>query len=125
MLKSYKISFLHFRVAAIITMLVGITVLTFASIGGGRNKSKNNFVKEEFKPIRTSQGFTLKSGAQYRGSLIVSEVKTSTHITYTSLVTFQKGNTTYILPNKHKLSIAPSSNHSNLQMLNLKFRICK
>ncbi len=125
MLKSFKISFLHFRVAAIIAMLVGITVFTFASIGGGRNKSKNNFVKEEFTPIRTSHGFTLRSGAQYRGSMIVREVKTSNHVTYNSLVTFQKGNTTYILPNKHKLSIAPSGNQSNLQMLNLKFRLCK
>jgi hypothetical protein len=125
MLKSSKISFSHCRIATIILVLVGFTVFTFASIGGGKNKSRNSFVKEEYKPIRTSQGFTLKSGAQYRGSMIVREVKTSSHVTYNSLVTFQKGNTTYILPNKYKLSIAPSSNHSNLQMLNLKIRICK
>lgn len=108
-------------------ILLGLTVFTFASIGGDKNKSKNNALHSGFTPIRTTRGFTLKDRLTYRGSMILKQEKTSNSINYSSLIMYQKGNTTYILPNKYKapLTVASASNKSNLQILQLKIRLCK
>ncbi len=105
--------------------LIGFTFFAFASIGGDKNKSKSTSVKAGFSPLKTASGFTLKSGLNYRGSVILSQQKSDKYITYTSLVTYQKGNTTYILPNKYKVYLEPSATRSSLQLLNLHFKICK
>jgi len=124
-LKRTKILSLLLRKFAISTLLVAVTVLAVASIGGGRNKAKPASLKPGFTPIKTSKGFTLKSGPSYRGSIILKESRFSNYISYKSLVTYQKGNTTFILPNKYNVSIQPNTRKSNLQMLNLRFKLCK
>src|SRR2546423_4176740 len=101
MLKSSNITSISVRKIAISLLLIGVTVFGFASIGGGR-KSKVGSLKAEFTPIRVSSGFTLRSKPNYRGSLILKEEKFSNYIAYNSLITYQKGNSTYILPNKYK-----------------------
>jgi hypothetical protein len=114
------------RKMAICAALVGITVFTFASMGGGK-KSKGKKLTASYVPVRTSQGFTLKSGPTYRGSLILSEQKERNYIAFNSLVTYQNGNTTYILPNKFKVQTSSCQNQmkSNLQLLNLKIKLGK
>ena len=85
-------------------------------------------MKVGFVPLKTTGGFTLKAGPNYRGSMILKEERTSNHIAFNSLVTYQKGNSTYILPNKYKISLAPNSNNlnrSSLQMLNVKIKLCR
>lgn len=115
----------NFRKISICILLIGLTYITYASIGGGKNKSKNSLHKSGFTARKTSKGFSIKAGLNYRGSVILNEERTPSHIAYNSLITFQKGNATYILPNKYKVSLVPSTGRSNLQMLNLRIKLCK
>ena len=111
------------RKVAICAALIGVTAFAFASIGGG-NKSKNKRISSGYTPIRTSHGFTLKSGPTYRGTLIMNEERSKNYIAFNSLVTYKSGNTTYILPNRYKLSTGCQHQaKSNLQLLNLKVKL--
>ncbi len=106
-------------------VLIGIGCLALASMGGGGNK-KDKTVKPEFTPIRTTNGFTLKAGPAYHGSMIFGQEKTKSLVAYNSIVTYQRGNTTYILPVKYKLQTSSASQSgSSLQMFNLRIKIHK
>lgn len=106
-------------------LLVGAGVLAFASMGGGGSKSKNKTVKPEFTPIRTANGFTLKAGPTYHGSFLLSQEKNKNLVSLNSIVTYQKGNTTYIIPCRYKLQSSANAGNSSLQLFNLKLRIHK
>ncbi|HTL09661.1 MAG TPA: hypothetical protein VL307_15420, partial [Chitinophagaceae bacterium] len=96
------------------------------SMGGGGNKSKDKAVKPEFTPIRTTNGFTLKAGPTYKGSMVFGQEKSKSAVSYNSIVTYQKGNTTYILPVKYKLQTsAASQSGSSLQLFNLRIKMHK
>jgi hypothetical protein len=123
MLNVANISF-YTRKIFIIFVLTGLTVISFGSIGGGGSKSKS-LIKSDFIPLRTSRGFTLKAGPNYRGSMIVKEERTTHYISYNSLVTYQKGNSTYILPNKYRIYLSPNNSKNSLQMVNLRIKLCK
>ena len=107
-------------------LLISVGVWTLASMGGGGNKSKDKAVKPEFTPIRTTNGFTLKAGPVYHGSIIFGQEKSKNLVSYNSVVTYQKGNTTYILPCKYKLQTSTiSQSGSSLQMFNLRIKMHK
>lgn len=115
----------NLRKISICILLVGLTYFTFASIGGGKNKSNRNIHKAAFTHIKTSNRFSVKSGLNYRGTVILKEKRTADFITYNSLVTYQKGNIMYILPNKYNVSLTHNANRSNLQMVNVRIKLCK
>ena len=79
--------------------LIGLSVTAFAIVGDGKSKGKKSSLLSS-KPTITPGKFTLKSGYQYRGSQIISQKKDNNSFTRNSLVTYQKGNMTYILPVK-------------------------
>ncbi len=103
--------------------LVSIAFFALAITGGGSKskKAQNNF---GFVSVKTTNGFTLKSGPNYKGSFALTKSKTSTGTSYTSLITYQQGNTTFIMPYKYKVNNnqAPKS---NMQLVNLKMKIRK
>jgi len=113
------------RQISICVSLVILVVLAFASKGGGGDK-KNN-IKNDFTPIRTTNGFTLKTGPSYNGSHIFSQEKANDILSFNTVVTYQKGNTIYILPYKYKVNISSLSNSSksNLQFLGIKIKMPK
>lgn len=115
----------NLRKISICLLLVGLTYFTFASIGDGKNKSRLNLHRATFMPVKTNKGFSVKSGLNYRGTVILKQERAAGHISYSSLITYQKGNTTYILPNKYNISLAHTPSRSNLQMLNVKIKLCK
>ena len=92
-----------------ITMLVAlfsVTVAVFADRGVGKKaKSKTTLLNittgGNFKNSITSN---IKSGLSYKGSLLTKSPSSSS-ITNTTLVTYQKGNTTYIIPYKQKIAV--------------------
>jgi hypothetical protein len=99
-------------------LMLAVVGLSFASIGGGGNKAKKNNIKGDFTPIRTTNGFTLKAGPVYNGSMSFGQQRTANVLSFNSLITYQKGNATYILPYRYKLPNIPQE-HNSLQMLNL------
>ena len=119
--------FVSFAKKAFISfILVGVGALALASMGGGGNKAKNKTVKPEFTPIRTTNGFTLKAGPSYHGSMVFAQEKNKNLVSLNSIVTYQKGNTIYILPCRYKLQTStPSQPGSSLQMFNLKIKMHK
>ena len=124
MLNNQAILNSYVKKAFISFILIGLGALAIASMGGGGNKSKDKTVKPEFTPIRTTNGFTLKAGPLYHGSLVFGQLKSNNLVSLNSIVTYQKGNTTYILPCRYKLQTVPVQN-SSLQLFNLKIKIHK
>ena len=108
-----------------ITALAICGVQAFAAIGiGGGGKTKQNSIGIDFTPISVANSFTLKGNFSYRGGKIMSEERIAPNvITLNSIVTYQQGNTTYIMPYKSSISLSPAASSSNLQMLNLKVKI--
>ncbi|HEY4208318.1 MAG TPA: hypothetical protein VGM31_15945 [Puia sp.] len=112
------------------TLLTAVVGLAFASKGGGGEKKKDNSIplKTNFTPIRTTTGFTLKSGPSFTGSYLLKEEKTDTYITFHTLITYQKGNSIYIMPYKYKInnaSVYLKNGGSNLQLLDLRIKMHK
>ena len=79
--------------------LIGLSVAAFATLGDGKSKGKKNSLLSS-KPSITPGKFSLKSGYQYRGSQIINQQKDKNSFTRNSLVTYQRGNMTYVLPLK-------------------------
>ncbi len=79
-------------------LLIGLSVAAFATLGDGKAKKKSSLLNS--KPTITPGKFSMKSGYQYRGSQIISQQKDKNSFTRNSLVTYQKGNMTYVLPVK-------------------------
>lgn len=109
--------------AFISLILLGLGAWAIASMGGGGSKSKEKTVKPEFTPIRTTNGFTLRAGPVYSGSMIFGQEKNKNLVSLNSIVTYQKGNTTYILPCRYKVQASSPAQGSSLQMFNLKIKI--
>ena len=79
--------------------LIGLSVAAFATLGDGKSKGKKSSLLSS-KPTITPGKFSLKSGYQYRGSQIINQQKDKNSFTRNSLVTYQKGNITYVMPLK-------------------------
>jgi len=77
--------------------LIGLSVAAFATLGDGKSKGSRSSLLNS-KPTITPGKFTLRSGYQYRGSQIINQQNQNNTFTRNSLVTYQKGNMTYILP---------------------------
>src|SRR5580658_5617387 len=120
------------RKTVISTLMLAIVGLAFASKGGGGEKRNSNNIplRTEFVPIRTTNNFTLKSsGLAYRGSYSLGEERTKTYVSIHTLITYEKGNSLYIIPYKYKLNTSVYLNgnagKSNLQMLDLRINMHK
>src|ERR1700712_3625308 len=90
-----------------IALLFSIVGIVMADRGIGK-KNKNKTILNIVTPstIKNSIGFNLKSGLSYKGSLLNNTEVVGTSIMSTSLISYQKGNITYIIPYKHKIAVA-------------------
>jgi hypothetical protein len=114
------------RKTLISALMIAVVGLTFASKGGGGDNKKANIpLKTNFVPIRTTSGFTLKAGPTYTGSYSVGTENTHNYVSFNTLVTFQKGNSTYILPYTYKIntSVYLKNSGSNLRLLDLRINM--
>ena len=112
------------RKAAICFALTAVAVITFGSSGGGGgDKNKNRNFNKDFTTIRTSSGFTLKAGPMYNGSQSLNVRNQKDVVCMSSIVTYQKGNTTFILPYKSRMS--RTTLKSNLNALDVKIKLGK
>lgn len=104
------------------SVLLGVVGLALASSGGGKAKSSSS-VETGFIASRTSTGFSLKAGPRYSGSQMFSTQRTGNAVLFNSVVTFQKGNTVYILPYKYKMNTTKPGLRSNLNVVDLKINL--
>jgi hypothetical protein len=106
--------------------LIAIVGLAIASKGGGGDKQKTTTLKTNFVPIRTTNGFTLKVGPTFTGSSIVSTQKTREYVSFNTLITYQHGNMTYIMPHTYKIDtrvFMQNNSGSNLSLLDLRINM--
>ena len=83
--------------AAVLILISATALAAFASLGDGKSKGKKVSLLNN-KATVTPGKFSLKSGYQYRGSQVINQQKSDNFVTLNSIVTYQKGNLTYILP---------------------------
>jgi len=89
----------------IATILIGATtIVSFGALGDGNKKSAVT-KKPAFLSGKTysQNSFSLKSGYTYRGSKVLSTPTNNQFISLNTVVTHQRGNTTYIVPLKKKV----------------------
>src|SRR5579872_2352837 len=111
------------RKTLISALMVAVVGLASASMGGGGKKDSKNKVNANFTPIRTTSGFTLKAGPTLMGNYSLGTIKTPDYVSFNTLVTYQKGNSIYIMPYHYKINTSmylDNSNNNNLRLLDLK-----
>ncbi|QGW29069.1 hypothetical protein GLV81_14010 [Phnomibacter ginsenosidimutans] len=77
----------------------------YAAKGGGKEK-KGYVLKFKTFDMKTNfqRQFTLKPGMQYKGSFN-QVIKTPQTTTIQSIITYQRGTTTFIYPYQHRVSV--------------------
>ena len=110
-----------------VSLLLAVTALAFASTGGG--KKKRHEMENNFTPINTASTFSLKKSSLYSGSMVSFYPQTENKVSLSAMITYQRGNTTIILPYQYKVNIGPISNSfgakSNLQFLGVRIQMPK
>lgn len=93
------------KIASLFVCMMCVVLFTFADRGiSKKSKSRvalNIPTKNNFK---NALSVNLKSGLTYNGSLIAPTTVKPNNFS-TSLITYQKGNTTYILPYKQRMVV--------------------
>jgi hypothetical protein len=84
---------------------MGQLFTSFADRGIGKKKTKVVLNIKMPVSFQSSLNFNLRNGLKYTGSLISTSSKPYTSAS-NALITYQKGNSIYILPYKQKLLIA-------------------
>lgn len=85
-------------------MFITASVAAFAALGDGKKVGGKKSQKALLSKTSTYnfKNFSLKPRFNYRGGTILSNPKDK-YITLNTVATYQKGNTTYILPMKKKV----------------------
>jgi hypothetical protein len=89
--------------------LITVSIAAFATLGDGGKKNVAAFNHQKNlltnKPsISSFKTFSLKSGYNYRGNNVLDMANDkSKYIMLNTVITYQKGNATYILPLKKKV----------------------
>jgi len=92
------------RKLALVLLLAVSAAGAFATLGDGKIRSDNPKGSLLSNRIATKPGsFSLKSGYTYRGNQVINAQSERKYINLNTVVTFQKGNTTYIVPLKKKV----------------------
>lgn len=103
---NYYILNLFFRKFAILLLLAAFSVGAFATLGtpgpGDGKKGKSNKSLLSIKATDNTGSFSLRSGYSFRGSQVISPQENK-YINLNTVVTYQKGHTTYIMPLKKKV----------------------
>lgn len=83
-------------------VFISVSAGAFATLGDGRDLRPYSSRSLMTRPVIT-KGFTLKSGYNYRGNNLFNQPESNRFIMLNKVVTYQKGNGTYILPLKKKV----------------------
>lgn len=93
------------RRVAVVFLLAAYTVSAFAVLGDkGKNSKTRSYLSNDNFSI-TPGSFSLKSNYNFRGSQIMNTETPEQYINLNTVITYQKGNATYIVPLKKKIYI--------------------
>ena len=131
MVTTFTLKLNHMLKKSIISAtMLGVVVIALASSGGGKKKTASP--SAGIIPVRANGTFSLKARPSYSGSQVLSTINLRNSTVYKSIITYQKGNTTFIVParykvnNPSKLSFGLSKTYrSNLKMVDLKLNLSR
>ena len=95
------------RKILLLSILTGAMFVSFADRGAGK-KSKNKVVlniNTNNNSLRNFISFNLKGGLKYKGSLLTNTQQQNNSLISKEIVTYQKGNSIYIIPYKQKIIV--------------------
>lgn len=93
------------KISALILLICFVAYVAIADRGGFGRRNKIHFNIVTLNTLKSSISFNLKSGLSYKGNTILNKQQVNNSIFTNSLVSYQKGNTIYILPYKQKVII--------------------
>ncbi len=94
------------KMIVVVLILSGIGFSAMADKGvGKKNKAKANLNITTSNSLRNSISPNLKTGLKYTGSLLVNQQTNGKSYLSTTLLTYQKGNTVYIIPHKQVIVV--------------------
>mgnify|MGYP006377081375 CR=1 FL=1 len=98
------------KMILVIVMLSGIAYSALADKGiGKKSKVKVNLNITTTNSLRNSISLNLKTGLKYTGSLLVNQQVDGKSLINNTLLTYQKGNTVYIIPHRQIIAVPESS----------------
>lgn len=89
-------------------LFVGVTHIAMGSFtGSSDNKSKSQFSLKNFNKTfyKSSTPFSIMAGYQLKGIQVINKKTDNGTNTFNSVIKFERGNSTYIYPYKHKVSV--------------------
>jgi hypothetical protein len=91
-------------------LLISVSVAAFATLGDGgkRSKASKGHLLTPASASLNYKTFSLKSQYHYRGNSLFNTT-TGKVVTLNTVITYQKGNATYILPLKKKMLLGKVS----------------
>ena len=97
------------RRTAVVSLLAVCAISAFAVLGdkGKTPKNRSLLSNQNFTVVRGS--FSLKSNYNFRGSQVIDPTEKNEYINLNTVVTYQRGNTTYVVPLKKKIFITTQS----------------
>ena len=105
-LRKVKIMIKKAKLILIVLVLSGIGFSAMADKGiGKKNKAKVTLNINAGNSLRNSIGLNLKTGLKYTGSLLANQQVNGTSYLNNTLLTYQKGNTVYIIPHKQVFAV--------------------
>ncbi len=93
------------RILFLTIILTSLMFVSFADRGVGKKKTKVVLNIKTPNNFTSSLNFNLRNGMKYTGSITTSSVSTVS-TKFNTLITYQKGNSVYILPIKQKIIVA-------------------
>ncbi len=94
------------KMLLVVALLFSTAFSSLADRGiGKRSKNKVDFNITTSNSLRNSLYLNLHTGLKYTGSLLTRQQANNNTLNFNNLVTFQKGNTVYIIPYKHIVAV--------------------
>ncbi len=97
----------QFTKSMLILVLLSTSMVYSFADRGMRKKSKNRVTLNisTNNTFKNNLSFNLKTGLKYKGNLFAGVQQENNTLIATNLLTYQKGNTVYIIPNKQKIIV--------------------
>ena len=93
------------KIAVVVLLICFVTLVATADRGGFGRRNKVHFNIITLSTLKSSIGFNLRSGLAYRGNNTLFQQQVNNSIFTNNIVSYQKGNTIYLLPYKQKVLI--------------------
>ena len=93
------------KIFSLLLILNGTMLTSMADRGVGKKKTKVSLNIVNNHSFSKELSINLKTGLKYKGSLLGNVEAAKSSVLYNTLVTYQKGNTIYIIPYKQRILV--------------------